>query len=97
MNKIAIIALIGAVSAIEKTNTYDGDAFYGDGNAGKHGPKETLDAYWHAAHNAATTEDFDKKAALQGAFVPSSNKGDKAPTYHNNGGYVQQYRQNAVQ
>lgn len=97
MNKIAIIALASAVSATEKTNSYDGDAFYGDGNGGKRGPRETLDAYWHIAHNAASPEDFDKAAALQGAFVPSSNKGDKVPSYHNNGGYVQQYRQNALQ
>ena len=97
MNKIAIIAFAGVVSATEKTNTYDGDAYYGDGNAGKHGPKETLDAYWHIAHNSATSEEFDKKAALQGGFVKSANSGDKAPKYHNNGGYMQQYRQNALQ
>ena len=92
MNKIAIIAMVGAVSATEKTNTYDKDAFYGDGNSGNTGPRETLDAYWHVAHDAPTSEDFDKKVALQGAFVPSSNKGDKAPVFHNNGGYAQQYR-----
>jgi hypothetical protein len=92
MNKIAFIALIGAASATEKTNTYDKDAYYGNGNSGNMGQKETLDAFWHAANGAATSEDFDKKVALQGAFVPSSNMGDKAPTFHNNGGYAQQYR-----
>ena len=70
MNKIAIIALIGAASTM-KVN-YDGDAYYGNGNAGR-GPKETLDAYWHAAHDAATTEDFHKTSALQGAFVKASH------------------------
>jgi len=79
--------LIGAASAM-KVN-YDGDDFYGDGNAGKRNPKETLDAYWHAAHWAPTSEAFHKKAALQGAFVPASHQEDGVPTYHNNGGYVQ--------
>lgn len=88
MNKIAIIALIGAANAMNVN--YDGDAFYGDGNAGKRNPKETLDAYWHAAHNTNTTADFHKVAALQGAFVPASHQEDGAPTYHNNGGFAQQ-------
>ena len=96
MNKFALIALVGAASATELHATYDGDAFYGDGNAGKRNPKETLDAYWHAAHNAADADAFHRKAALQGAFVPSSNKVDTAPTYHNNGGYVQQNRHDAL-
>ena len=87
MNKIAIIALVGAAST--KQVKYDGDAFYGDGNAGRN-PKETLDAYWHAAHDAKTTEDFHKTSALQGAFVPASHQEDEAPKFHNNGGYVQQ-------
>lgn len=87
MNKFTLIALIGATYAVQVN--YDKDAFYGDGNAGKRNPKETLDAYWHAAHNAKTTDDFHKTAALQGAFVPASHQEDGAPTYHNNGGYVQ--------
>ena len=77
MNNIAIMALIGATSSFELNSNqyamYDGDAFYGDGNAGKHNPKETLDAYWHAAHDTTTTDKFHEKAALQGAFIPSSN------------------------
>ena len=87
MNKIAIIALIGAASTSQVN--YDKDAFYGNGNAGRN-PHETLDAYWHAAHDSKTTEEFHKKSALQGAFVPASHQEDGAPTYHNNGGFVQQ-------
>jgi hypothetical protein len=93
MNKFAIMALVGAASSIELTHhhhaKYDGDNFYGDGNAGKHNPKETADAFWHAAHNAESTDDFHAKVANQGAFIPSVNGPDSAPTYHNNGGYVQ--------
>jgi hypothetical protein len=91
MNKLAIIAIAGAAAIdIERQATYDKDAFYGDGNAGKRGPKETLDAFWHAAHNSKSAKAFHKKAAKQGAYIPSGNKNDKAPTWHNNGGYAQQ-------
>ena len=69
MNKIAIIALIGAASTMEVN--YDGDAYYGDGNAGR-GPKETLDAFWHAAHTSSTDE-FHKTSAKQGAFIKASH------------------------
>jgi hypothetical protein len=96
MNKIAIIALAGAVSATEKHARYDGDAYYADGNANKRNNRETLDAFWHAAHNSATEEEFHRKAANQGAFIKSSNQNDKRPTFHNNGGYAQQWRQNAL-
>ena len=66
-------------------NRFDEDIWWGQGNAQ---PSEKNDAFWWAAHMADTEDDFNKKVALQGVFMPSYNSEDEEPStqYFNNHG-----------
>ena len=66
-------------------NRFDDDIWWGQGNAQ---PSEKNDAFWWAAHLSDSEEDFHKKVALQGVFMPSYNTEDEEPTtqYYNSFG-----------
>ena len=67
-------------------NRFDEDIWWGQGNAQ---PSEKNDAFWWAAHMTDSEDDFNKKVALQGVFMPSYNTEDDEPAgtqYFNNFG-----------